>query len=265
MSETVTIVTAFFDIGRSNWEGSLNGQPLPHYLKRDTQTYLDRFKRLTELKNPIVVFTESKFIDTIKSFRDDIICVPSDNIFEDNKQLLERIAHIQRRPEFIAHLNQPTMPEYWSPHYVFINYAKSLFVNTAIKMGYVPTGTAAWLDFGYVREDTFCPAGMEWKFNTQNLINLFCFSNPDEAEPIFNIVKTNNVYVQGCHIVAPVDKWERMAKLMTNALMSYMSVDLIDDDQSMLLMSYRLSPHDFKINYVNPGYWFVIFRDFNHT
>jgi hypothetical protein len=73
------------------------------------------------------------------------------------------------------------------------------------------------------------------------------------------------VYVQGCHIVAPVDKWKKMATLMTQALMTYISVDLIDDDQSMLLMSYRLSPHDFKINYVNPEYWFVIFRDFNHT
>lgn len=265
MSDLVTIVTAFFDIGRDKWEGTLDGNILPHYLKRDTATYFERFRRLTLLKNPIVVYTESRFIETIKSYRDDIICVPVDNYLSDNQHVLEAIFIRQRRPEFIAHLNQPTMPEYWSPEYVFINYSKSIFVADAVKQGHVKTPTAAWLDFGYVRDDTFCPPGLEWKFNTQNLINLFCFSDPLKAEPIFNIVKTNNVYVQGCHIVAPVEKWNHMANLMRQALVSLMNVGLVDDDQSMLLMSYQMSPHDFKINYVDPSYWFVIFKNFNHT
>lgn len=168
MSDLVTIVTAFFDIGRDKWEGTLDGNVLPHYLKRDNATYFERFRKLT-------------------------------------------------------------------------------------------------LDFGYVRDDTFCPPGLEWKFNTQNLINLFCFSDPLKAEPIFSIVKTNTVYVQGCHIVAPVEKWTVMASLMRQALISLMNVGLVDDDQSMLLMSYQMAPHEFKINYVAPPYWFVIFKDFNHT
>ena len=55
-----TIVTAFVDIGRGDWEGVKNNQLIPPYIKRDTETYFKRFERLTKLKNKIVCFTEEK-------------------------------------------------------------------------------------------------------------------------------------------------------------------------------------------------------------
>ena len=54
MTQKVTpiIVTAFFDIGRSDWDGTFNGHKLPTYLKRDTETYFKRF--LFELGTPLL-------------------------------------------------------------------------------------------------------------------------------------------------------------------------------------------------------------------
>ena len=43
-AELVTIVTAFVDIGRGDWEGTKNDKPIPHYIKRDTETYLKTFE-----------------------------------------------------------------------------------------------------------------------------------------------------------------------------------------------------------------------------
>jgi hypothetical protein len=50
----ISIVTAFFDIGRGDWTPD---KGLPHYLERKTETYLERFGYLTNLKNDITVFT----------------------------------------------------------------------------------------------------------------------------------------------------------------------------------------------------------------
>ena len=49
----ITIVTAFFDIGRGEWTPE---KGLPHYLHRTNETYLDRFSIMAELDNPMVIY-----------------------------------------------------------------------------------------------------------------------------------------------------------------------------------------------------------------
>jgi hypothetical protein len=51
--------------------------------------------------------------------------------------------------------------------------------------------------------------------------------------------------------------------MMREALISLMRVDLIDDDQTLMLMAYKENKEKFKLNTVNPADWFVIFKDFN--
>lgn len=264
MKDTVTIVTAFVDIGRGHWEGVKNNQLIPQYIKRDTETYFKRFERLTKLKNPIIVFTESRFFERIKAMRDDITLIGVDSLFEDHKHLISKIEEVQNDPTFIKFVQQPSAPEYWSSKYVAINFMKSHFVDYAVASGLVKTSVAAWIDFGYVRDDTFCPPGMEWKFNTFGLINLFCIDPNTHSRPVFDIIKTGDVYIQGCHIVAPSSKWKHLKQFMNDNISTLFNVGLVDDDQTLLLMSYRGAPDYFKINNVDPSDWFVIFKYFNH-
>jgi protein YibB len=264
MSDVVTIVTAFYDLGRGSWAGEKNGRIIPHYVKRDENTYLERFERLTKLKNPIIVFTQTKYFDIIKSMRSDIVCIGIDDVFEMNDSLVSKIRDIQSSQHFINFVNNPELPEYWSPEYVLINFLKSFFVNVAVENKLCATSTSAWIDFGYVRDDTFCPEGMEWKFQTHNLINLFAIDNPSTSLPIFELIKTNTVIIQGCHIVASNELWKTMHKLMMRSLNSLLDVDLIDDDQTLMLMSYKKEPNKFKINFVDRNDWFVIFKNFNN-
>ena len=264
-SELVTIVTAFVDIGRGHWEGVKNNQLIPPYIKRDTSTYFDRFKRLTKLKNPIVCFTESRFFDEIKAMRDDIVLIGIDTIFEDHKHLIDKIDGVQLDPTFIKFVNNPSSPEYWSSKYVAINLFKSHFVNYAVENNLAPTNTSAWIDFGYCRPEVYCPENMEWKFDTDGQINLFCMNLNTHNKPIFDIVKTGEVYMQGCHIVAPNRLWGTLKQLVNDNLTTLFNVGLIDDDQTLLLMSYRSAPELFKLNTASKDDWFIIFRDFNHA
>lgn len=264
MSNTVTIVTAFVDIGRGEWTGYKNNELIPNFIKRDTETYLKRFERLTKLKNPIVCFTESKFFDRIKAMRDDIVLIGIDTVFEDHKHLTEAIEHIQQEPAFIKFVNNKSSPERWSPEYVAINLMKSFFVTYAVENKLAPSNTYAWIDFGYVRDDTICPPGLEWKFETNNKINLFTVNQYTHGTPIFEVVRTGEVFIQGCHIVAPANKWRYLKDLMSSSLSILLSTGLIDDDQTMLLMAYRSNPNEFILHHVGDANWFVIFEKYHH-
>lgn len=264
MSNLVTIVTAFVDLDRGNWTGVRNGQVIPHYIKRDKDTYFERFARLAKVKNPIIVFAKSEDFERLKSIRHDLTLVSIDTIFEDHSFLLNKIKSIHQSEEFIKFVANPASPEYWCAEYVAINLMKSFFVSYAVEQNLSEASTWAWIDFGYVRDDTYCPPGLEWKFDTQNKINIFCINPLTHTKPIFEIVRTGEVYIQGCHIVAPRNQWTDLKNLVTQCMSNLFNVGLVDDDQTMLLMSYRSAPELFNLNKVDPQDWFVIFKDFNH-
>lgn len=269
MSDPVTIVTAFVDIGRGHWEGVKNNQLIPPYIKRDTNTYFERFERLTHLGNHIVCFTESKNFSTIDGMRKnnpsrDITLISIDTLFEDHHHLVKKIEHVQQDPVFIKFVTNPASPEYWSPQYVAINMMKSHFCSYAAEKNLSNTGTSAWVDFGYVRDDVFCPPGMLWKFNTQDKINIFCNNPFTHNKPIFDVIRTGEVFIQGCHIVAPDKKWKVLSNMVNESLVTMFEMGLVDDDQTALLMSYRKYTDQFIINKGNPENWFTIFKDYHH-
>lgn len=259
-----TIVTAFVDIGRDSWEGFRNGDLVPAFIKRDVDTYFERFERLCKIKNPIVCYTESKFFERIKAIREDITLVNIDTLWKDHATVVDLIRKVQTNDKFIDFVDNPSVPEYWSPEYVAINFFKSFFVAHANEQQLIKTPNAAWIDFGYCREKLF-KDNYEWSFNCNGRINLFAVSALDDA-PIFDIVKTGKVYIQGCHIVAPTKRWVELKGLMIQAMNQLLGVGFIDDDQTMLLMSWRMKPESFQVNAVHPSNWFVIFDEkFNCT
>lgn len=266
-AETVTIVTAFVDIGRDRWEGVVNNARIDGHIKRNVDTYMQRFERLTKLDNPIVCFTESKHFDRIKAMRADIKLVSIDSLISDNLSLVDKTIEVQKNPTFVKFVTRPSVPEYWSEKYVLVTSKKASFVNYAVDNDMVSTDTVAWIDFGYCRDDTYCPPGMQWKYQTDGLVHMFCNSFIDINQmPIFEVVRTGEVFIQGCHVIAPKNRWQYMEQQFDKALDCLLSCGLSDDDQTLFLMAYRNDPSQFKINYVHPdSYWFMIFKDHNHA
>ena len=255
----ITIVTAFFDIGRGNWDGTVNGCQIPAYIKRTNADYFEYFGHLAKINNPMVIHTSSVFKDRVLKLREGkkTEVVIHDELFTTWGPLLKQIQAVMDDSKFIAAIRSPNMPEYWNAYYVLVNFLKAHFVTASS----VVTQHAAWIDFGYCRDANRFPTDdFTWERDFGDRINLFYIRQPEPERPLHSIVASGDVYIQGCHIVAPTNMWSDLFQLMSASIDDLLAMGMIDDDQTLLLMSYFRHPEMFKLNAVNSSDWFVIFK-----
>jgi protein YibB len=258
----ITIVTAFFDIGRGDWSPD---KGLPHYLQRTTQTYLERFGHMAKLENDMVVYTSKEFVDDIKFLRQDrpttILTLDFPNSF---KVLREQITRVQKDPDYQAKINpmQVKNPEYWNADYVLINTLKSSFVNRALPQ--INTELVAWLDFGYCRDESTLNGVEHWQYPfDEDKIHFFNIKEWEEGTFIQDVIFNNDVHITGPCIVASKTMWPILEGLVHHSVDELLKNDLIDDDQTLLLMSYLQKPESFELHPVSNQDWFIVFRDYN--
>jgi len=260
----ITIVTAFFDIGRGDWTPE---KGLPHYLHRTTETYLDRFAHMATLDNEMVIFTSEDLAPKVEELRVDkptqIIVMDFNSSFEDLKK---EVSRVQNSDEYKNMINpsQIKNPEYWNSDYVVVNLLKSTFVHRAIKMNLVNTDLVAWLDFGYCRDESTLSGVKKWSYNfNKEKIHFFNIKDFIEGTYITDIISNNDVHVTGPCIVADKEMWPKLELLVEHGVKELLKHNLIDDDQTLLLMSYLFNPELFELHKVSDTDWFVVFRDYS--
>jgi len=263
MSE-ISIVTAFFDIGRGEWTPDKN---LPHYLQRTTETYLKRFGHMAKLENEMTIFTSSDMVDKIKELREDR---PTDIITMDFKESFgvfrEMVSKVQKNPEYQAKINpmQVRNPEYWNADYVIVNALKSSFVVEAIRRNTINNDLIAWLDFGYCRDEVTLNGVQTWSYPfNKDKIHLFNIKDWQEGTIIQDVIANNDVHITGPMIVASKENWPTLQKLVAHSMDELIKNGLVDDDQTLLLMSYLLKPELFELHPVSSNDWFVAFKEFS--
>jgi protein YibB len=258
-AKMITIVTAFFDIGRGDWAK----------FTRTVDTYFCNFERLCLLENPIILFTESKHrgrVEKILTRKSNLVVYYDDDLFERHASLLSQIRKVQQDPRYKEGILDAQCPEYFEPKYVLVNYLKASFCEKAIQQQAISSTLVAWLDFGYLKKKRQLPVSLRWDYPFEEKIHMYSLLPVDGPVNITQIVKENIVYIQGCHIIAPAHQWRRMAQLMADAMQNQFDQGLIDDDQSMLLMAYLASPADFVIHPADVNTRlgnFFIFKKFN--
>ena len=260
----ITIVTAFFDIGRSNWTAD---KGLPHYLHRPTDTYFERFAHLATLENPMVVFTSKDLMPKVQQLRGNRTThiIPFD-YFGNCKDLRHKIHSTQMNMDFQTKINpsQVMNPEYWSADYVLVNALKSSFICHAIRMGYVDTELTAWIDFGYCRTKEDLAGITKWDYDFDpKKIHLFNIKDYLPGTYISDIISNNDVYITGGAIIAGKDGWNKLEMLVNHNINELLKNNLIDDDQTLLLMSYLSAPEEFELHKVSPDDWLFIFKRFS--
>lgn len=260
----ITIVTAFFDIGRGEWSPD---KGLPHYLQRTNETYLKRFGHMAKLENDMVIYTSKEFVDDIKFLRQDrptqIYTLDFPNSF---KKLRGEVQRIQNDPEYQAKINpmQVKNPEYWNADYVVVNALKSSFVKKAIDNKDVETDLVAWLDFGYCRDEVTLNDIDFWKYPfDKEKIHLFNIKDWEEGTFIQDVIANNDVHITGPCIVASKEMWPKLEALVHHSIDDLLKNNLMDDDQTMLLMAYLQKPDLFELHRVPDQDWFVAFRDYS--
>ena len=114
MTHDISIVTAFFDIGRASWQ--LGGQPST--FRRSSQQYLTWFENLAPLKNSMVIFTEKQFAEGVFELRrthglesaTNVMVI--DDLFAPDGPLADQLTAIRRtiRPELHSVVRQSRRP-----------------------------------------------------------------------------------------------------------------------------------------------------------
>ena len=167
MNTNITIVTAFFDIGRGSWSNQ--------HFKRTANDYLNYFKNLAILENPMIVYTSADFIEKVLELRNGrpttVIEIDFNKKF---KHTIKKIDHILKSPSYQKRIPAEIKinPEYQSAEYVLVNNLKYYFVNSAIKNS-KSNSLFAWVDFGFCRNKQL----MESKSGNTHLIQIKCMSS----------------------------------------------------------------------------------------
>ena len=260
----ISIVTAFFDIGRGDWTPD---KGLPHYLQRTTDTYVDRFSHLATLNNELVIFTSQELVEKIQSKCTErtapthIIAIDFKNQFQEQRDLISKI---QKDPNFQKMINpyQVKNPEYWSADYVLVNYLKTFFAEYAIKENFASNDLVAWMDFGYCREKSTLYGKTEWTFDfEEDKIHFFDYKLYN-GQPIQTIIANNDVHILGAKIVAGKNMWPKLRELIGGAFKNLTDANLIDDDQTMMLMANLYQPEIFKLHRIEESNPFVMFKNY---
>ena len=257
----ITIVTAFFDIGRGDWTPDKGH---PHYLHRTTDTYFERFGHLAKLENEMFIFTSRDLVDRVAKLREN----RPTTIFEfdfanEAKEMRDAIEFVQLLPSFQTMIN-PTErmnPEYWNADYVVVNLLKSTFACMAAVQS--KNEIMAWLDFGYCRSADTLYGVKHWQYPfNKDKIHLFNLKDWVSGTTIHQLISNNDVHITGPCIVASKENWRKLEIAVLEGVKELTNHNMIDDDQLFLLLAYLTSPELFELHRVNSPDWFTVFRDF---
>ena len=258
MNKSITIVTAFFRINRSNWQG----------FERSDEQYFEHFKVWARVKNNIVVYVETEelkqlIIDYRKglSLEDRTIVHVVSNCLELEPQLINSLKAAADNPIQPEYRLLRKNPEVWNATYNYVMLLKAWCVCDAIQRGDA-SGMIAWLDFGYNHGgdpiDKDSDFNFEWSYDFPEKINLFTIQDLDNR-PIFDIVLSMDTYIMGGVIIGIDKLWEEFWALLQEAVYEQNDCGLVDDDQSVLLMAYRKKPEIFALH---KSYWSVQMKQF---
>lgn len=241
MDKKITVVTAFFDIGRENYED----------IPRSKEKYFEYFKRWARIKNDLVFVCEKQiFADRVLQIRDEfglrektqVILV--DSIDDIEPQLLRKLEEIEKdqcfldfrlqknATENIGRYNYVMMLKYYSM------YLASIKANVGKQL--------AWIDFGFehggeVFEDENDYA-FEWEYDFGDKVNLFRLPY-EEKRPIFDVIKTLHPdSITGCLVEMPTILAKEFYEKIKGLYYELASIGLMDDDQLYLLWFSRRYP-----------------------
>lgn len=257
LEKEITIVTAFFDIGRKDFKA----------IPRTNEEYLKYFKVWGKMKNKLVVYTNKTMGEEIRKYRkewnllDKTTIIEIENEEEIEPDLLSKMKIIAEDEYFLnyRYITDATSNSY---KYDYIMLLKYWCLQDAVKKGYAD-GMVAWVDFGFNHFDTLYTVPEEfnflWKTNlSDDKIHLFVLGEEVIKKPIFHLVRTFEDNIMGCMIILPSKLCEIFWESVKHAMNTLIEVGFIDDDQLLLVMAYRANTELFAIH---KSTWFMPLKE----
>lgn len=199
----VTLVTAFFDIGRKDFKT----------IPRTNEQYLEYFRVWAKMKNKLIVYTNSKMAQEVRKERekwnllDKTIIIEINNETEIEPQILQRLKEVSENPYFLNYrMKQNAVSN--NPHYDYVMMLKYWCLANAVEEHYIDREEmVAWIDFGF-NHGTACydkPEEFNFLWTTSlpdDKIHLFTLGEISQ-KPIFHLVRTLEDSIMGCLILLP--------------------------------------------------------------
>ncbi|TQR61003.1 protein YibB [Campylobacter troglodytis] len=255
MNAEITIVTAFYDIGRASIKG----------FERDYKRYIEYFSFWAGLKNELVIFTSEDFADEILAVREKLGLKDKTKIVVKELESFDSEA-LSKMREVFANFNQskgrknPQNIECISAEYDYLMYCKPFFVCDAIEKG-LTGDKVLWLDFGFNHGTDFFTDKSQFNFTLSvqeglkdDKINFFALKDKEEAH-LAQLYYSMDVYLIGGLIYGGCKVWAEFKKHFSEALRAFLSLQLVDDDQIFLIWCARNYPQSYNI-VRNKGHWF---------
>ena len=268
----LTVVTGYFDIGRSAWRGAVKGHEIPAWMARTNCDYLAHFRLLARLRNEMIVFTEPRFAEEVLAARKasgleaSTVVITLDRPFERDPVLAATRARIDRamRNRMLDFVAEPNKPEAFSPDYVLVTALKPVLTTAAFDLGLATRRQLAWLDFAYCREPESFNPDYPWHYDCGERLHVFTIATPD-ARSASEMVRTAYCPFHGAQVFGPRALWPRLRDLFEATLAELLALDLADDDQGLLLMAWRAEPQLFAVHKVPRRDRFCALRVFNEA
>lgn len=260
--DEITIVTAYFNIGREKWKG----------YERGDNKYINYFDFWAKIKNNIIVYTDKNLVNKVYEIREKyglkektkVIAI--NNLYDIDVLLYNRMKKVMENEislNFHFH-KEIKRPEAWNVEYNYVTFLKYYFVNKAV-IDFNLNGLVSWLDFGFnhggdlgltdTNDFNFC-----WQYNFSKKIHLFAVKEIEEKRPIFDIIRNLDTYIMGGIMVAPSYMWGDFYNLARQSINSLLDCGFCDDDQTIALMAYYKNPDLFEIH--NVEFWFDGIKNF---
>lgn len=253
MERNITIVSAFFDIGR--------GKIADSALTRSNMDYLSYFEFWARIRNKTIIYTEPKFVNEITKIRakyglqKQTIVIPVEDVYSIEQDLYEKMKKISQRKEF-SNYRYYTDAMSNLANYDYIMLMKYWCIMDAEQRGYI-TDMAAWVDFGfnhggdcYVKPEEF---DFSWEYPFEEKIQYFALKDPEKELGIRNLQLQTDC-IMGCLLLVPKKYCKQFWNMIVDAMKSLLILDCIDDDQQLLLMAYRMKPEIFEVHISD---WFM--------
>lgn len=257
MKDELTIVTAFYDIGRGE---------IAHN-ERGVQKYLDYFAFWAGLKNPLIVYTSEEFAPLILKMRENLGLKDKTQIIIKNlasfdSKMLTKMRELMGKFDQTKGRKNPQNIECVSAEYNFLMYSKVLFVCDAI-MRNLCTEHILWLDFGFNHKDDFFTKKEEFNFTLMpnfslknDKIALFALNENLNKTHLAEIYYNMEVSLMGGLIYGKKEAWAKFKRHMKEALRAFLSMQIVDDDQILLLWCARNHPNSYNIILNDTHHWF---------
>ena len=241
MATEITIVTAFFNIGRENMQ----------HFKRSAATYFDYFSKWAKMKNEMVVFVDNESVQhDVLSYREAIglrektRVVLIQDVSSLEPEVLDCINTAVCNETYLQYRLRPKNPESYNAMYNYIMALKGWCIDyTARELGY--KGQLAWMDFGFNHGGQVFSLDSDfnitWEYDFGDKITFFNLK-PLDNRPIFDIVFSMDTYIMGSIIIVPAHLSEIFWKMTKESIFCMSKMGISDDDQVLWLMNYRANP-----------------------